>query len=550
MVDVLLIQPPIQDFYLTAKRTIPHGLASIAASLEKAGFSVEILDGLATAKSRVMEIPELMVDLKAFYRGPDLSPISLFYDYRHYGYSFEHISAQVKASGAFLVGISSLFTAYGEMALTTARLVRQVCPEAKIVMGGHHPTARPESVMACDALDYILRGEGEIAMPSLASAIRNQTPVTDVPGIVYRKKDRSLHISPPAVMAKLDDYPTPALHLLKNRYYKRAAGGTSVIMTSRGCSMRCSYCSMGDSSPLPYRQRRYDLVLAEIEVAVDRFGVRFIEFEDEHLTLKREPFMRFLEQFITRFEGDNIELRAMNGLYPPSLDPEMLGLMKKAGFKALNLSLCSISPGQLQRFKRPDVSRAFERILEAADALHLDTVGYIIVGAPDQDPLASVADLLYLAQRKVLAGVSVYYPAPGSSDFEDCRRRGLLPASELLLRASALPLSDKTSRRDSVTLLRLGRILNFMKFLDDHPEYGAGKNEPMLKDQARVAQGVRLLKLFFKEGRICGVNPDGEDFDHQVSLNLTAAFIDGFKKEGNRIRRWRRETLDRLISLY
>jgi hypothetical protein len=33
MVDILLIQPPIADFYHTAKRTIPYGLASIAAAV-------------------------------------------------------------------------------------------------------------------------------------------------------------------------------------------------------------------------------------------------------------------------------------------------------------------------------------------------------------------------------------------------------------------------------------------------------------------------------------------------------------------------------------
>ena len=32
MVDILLIQPPIRDFYLTAKLTMPYGLACIAAA--------------------------------------------------------------------------------------------------------------------------------------------------------------------------------------------------------------------------------------------------------------------------------------------------------------------------------------------------------------------------------------------------------------------------------------------------------------------------------------------------------------------------------------
>ena len=56
--NILLIQPPIRDFYLTAKRTIPYGLASIAAGLIEAGFCVQILDALATAKSRVLDLPQ------------------------------------------------------------------------------------------------------------------------------------------------------------------------------------------------------------------------------------------------------------------------------------------------------------------------------------------------------------------------------------------------------------------------------------------------------------------------------------------------------------
>ena len=43
MADILLIQPPVEDFYFTFKRSIPYGLASIAASLKQKGFSVEIL---------------------------------------------------------------------------------------------------------------------------------------------------------------------------------------------------------------------------------------------------------------------------------------------------------------------------------------------------------------------------------------------------------------------------------------------------------------------------------------------------------------------------
>jgi len=128
MTDILLIQPPVRDFYATAKRSLPYGLACIAASLIKDGFSVEILDGLATSKARNIPLPKEMGYLSGFYGNPDISPFALFHQYKHFGYSFEHIGKQAKASGAFLIGISSLFTAYSPEALETARAVKAYYP--------------------------------------------------------------------------------------------------------------------------------------------------------------------------------------------------------------------------------------------------------------------------------------------------------------------------------------------------------------------------------------------------------------------------------------
>jgi len=99
MPDVLLVQPPIRDFYLTAKRTIPYGLASIAAALVAQGFSVEILDALATSKSRPAALPAEMSDLEQFYGRPDLSPFALFNRFRHFGSSFETIGRKARSRG-------------------------------------------------------------------------------------------------------------------------------------------------------------------------------------------------------------------------------------------------------------------------------------------------------------------------------------------------------------------------------------------------------------------------------------------------------------------
>jgi hypothetical protein len=222
----------------------------------------------------------------------------------------------------------------------------------------------------------------------------------------------------------------------------------------------------------------------------------------------------------------------MNGLYPPSLDEEVVRRMKVAGFKTLNLSLGSTSGAQLERFNRSDVRDSFDRALVHAEYYGLNAVGYVICAAPFQRATDSISDLLYLAQRRVLAGVSVFYPSPGSRDFDVCAKHDILPAGFSCMRSSALPLSHTTTRTESVTILRLARILNFIKFLIDKgvPLPDASSNDIRKADPAdRLNTGKLLLNIFLTHGRICGVTPEGEIFDHHTSENLSRQFLVGLK---------------------
>ena len=529
MTDILLIQPPIRDFYLTAKRTVPYGLASVAAAMMARGHTVTILDALAPTRKKNLSLPAEMAYLAPHYGRSDRSPFALFHQYRHFGLGFERIGRMARESGAWLVGISSLFTAYAAEAIKTAEAVKAWHPDCTVVLGGHHPTALPEQAMMSPAVDFVLRGEGEVALPALVAALEARRSLAAVPGIVYRRDDGTLHVGAPAAMADPDAYPLPAVHLVDGPFYRRKSGASAVVVASRGCPMACTYCCFGAHGPLPYRRRALDRVLAEIDTAVTRDGARFIDFEDENLSLDRSWFMALLSAMKQRFGHLHLELRAMNGLFPPSLDPDMVQAMAAAGFGTLNLSLGSTSADRLRAFGRPDVRAAFGRALAWARASGLAAVGYVITAAPHQSADESLADLIDLASRRVLAGVSVFYPAPGSLDWERCHAMGLLPAQTSLMRSSALPLAHGATRDETVTVLRLARILNFMKYLKDcgepipapQPWTDPGRLDP----SDRIGAGKQLLQWFLHDGRIRGLAGDGAVFDHGAVHRLTRTFL-------------------------
>lgn len=533
MPDILLIQPPIRDFYLTSKRTVPYGLSCIASSLIEAGFSVKIFDALATSKSHKLELPPGMSYLDEFYGKEDISPFALFHTFKHFGYSFEHIGKVAAESGAFLVGISSLFTPYADCALKAAESVKAFNPSCKTVLGGHHPTALPHSVMENRAVDYVLRGEGEVSMHLLARALREKKSLDSIPGLVFRENDGNVKVSDPAMMQDLDKYPLSATGLIKNSFYMRGKLASAVVSASRGCPMKCSYCSVGASSFLKYRRRSLAFVLEEMRQLITLYNTRFIDFEDENLALDRKWFITLLKEIISRFGNKEIELRAMNGLFPSSLDEEMVSLMKEAGFKALNLSLGSFSAVQLQRFNRPDVRESFDKALFFAEKYHLQAVGYIIAGAPYQSPEDSISDLICLAERRVLAGVSIFYPSPGSPDYDLCNEHEIIVKDYSLMRSTAFPVSHTTGRKQAATILRLGRIVNFMKYLTDNkhtmpePSICLKKN---ISSTDRIEKGIKLLMMFLHDGKIRGINRRGEIYEHTICEETARKFLERLKQ--------------------
>ncbi len=530
---VILIQPPIKDFYLTKKRTIPYGLASIAASVQGAGFSVEIIDALATNKSKTVAYPEKFSFLKKFYGQKDTTFFSLFHEFRHFGYSHEHIATQIRTKQPFIVGISSLFTAYFQESLETAKTIKKFYPECTIVLGGHHPTQFPEKTLECPSIDFILRGDGEMSMAKLCKALKNNADpeqnidLEQIPGIAF-KKNSSIYISKPSWIKDLNHIPLPSFNLINHNFYQRKNKTSTIVVSSRGCPMQCSYCSASSlSSHAPFRQRSIANVIDEIKNQTENQNIGFIDFEDENLCLNKQWFLSLFSNIKQIFTGKDIELRAMNGLYPPAIDEEIILMMKASGFRTLNLSLGSTSKQQLKKFKRKDVRPSFEKAVELAKKHNLECVSYIIAAAPGQSAQSCFKDLLYLAQKRTLIGLSIYYPAPGSLDYKLYKGKNVFPKHYSLMRSSALPLDDKTSRIEAVTLLRLSRILNFMKRLKDtsapipKPKPFVGQK---IKPSNRQTISKKLLQYFLYDGKIRGVNSDGRIYSHLIDPDLTRQF--------------------------
>ena len=262
---ILLIQPPIQDFYQTSIRTQPIGLAYLAASLSTHGHEVEILD-CQTEKKKSIPIPSELSYLRDFYPFNDHSPFKLYTGYYHFGMGWKEIEQKIKDSNADVFGISSSFTPYHGEALEIARIIKEWDRRKIVVMGGAHVSCDPEGVLQSPAVDYALMGEGEKRFPLLLEQIEKQGrgSIKDIDGIGYRK-DGEIQINPlQSFIQDLDSLPPPARELLDPDRYRMRKKRSTMIITSRGCPHGCAYCSTHLVMGTSFRTRTPEAILKEM----------------------------------------------------------------------------------------------------------------------------------------------------------------------------------------------------------------------------------------------------------------------------------------------
>jgi len=502
---ILLIQPPVRDFYQTSIRTQPIGLAYLAASLKNNGHEVEILD-CQTEKKKSIPIPAELSYLKDFYPFNDQSPFKLYSGYYHFGMDWAEVRKKVEGSRADVFGISSSFTPYHGEALEIAQIIKEWDRRKIVVMGGAHVSCDPEGVLRNPSVNYVILGEGEVGFSLLLEQIGKGKAknIEKIDGVGYRNDGEIRINSLRNYVQDLDSLPPPARELLDLDRYRLRKKRSTMIITSRGCPHGCAYCSAHLVMGTSFRGRTPEAILQEMIDCQKQDGIENFDIEDDNFTFDQERAKQLMNLIIETFGEGKIELSAMNGISFASLDGELLKLMKKAGFHTINLSYVSTEPATKERMRRPKPTTEFDRILGQAAQMGLHVIAYAILGMPGQTIEEMVDTLIYPMGEKVLIGPSIYYPTPGTSLFERCEKEGILPPHPAQWRSSAFPIETKEfDRVDLLTLFRLARVINFIKGKMDGKELEEGMT---WRELSQVLKERRMFKGMVEEDAITWVD--------------------------------------------
>ncbi len=298
-----------------------------------------------------------------------------------------------------MIAISVMFGASFESAQMIGQYLRKEYPNTVIASGGVHVTGIvKEKNNGLDFNDFVIIKESEKHFPQLIKYLNFETDIVN--GVVpikttkVRKKEHFTGDTDP--VEHVDELPIPDYGIvdIKN-YYKHgilSAAQTvaydtplATMQTVRGCTARCTFCSVRNFNGFGVRTHSPERVLKEIELLYKKFGIRHIDFVDDDFTVSRSRVIEICKMLIKR--KYNLTWSIGNGIRLGTLDDELLTYMADSGCTYFSLGIESGDDKMLKEMKKPLTLKILNK---KAPLLERHTRIYyranFITGYPDETP--------------------------------------------------------------------------------------------------------------------------------------------------------------------
>jgi len=299
-----------------------------------------------------------------------------------------------------LIGISSMTIQYPG-AREVVEIAKTISPRSRIVLGGAHP-----SVLAADTLeetgcDFVVKGEGEVAIARLADAVETDSRVEDVPSLVFREGGR-VCVNRGADALTPDRIATPAYDLfdltpyfnLAMSEYVRPGSRPMPIFTSRGCPFHCTFCH--DLFTKQFRARSADHVLREILMLYRDYRVNEFLIYDDIFNLDIARAKSIFRKVID--SGIQAGFSFPNGLRIEIIDDELMSLMAAAGVHTISFAVETASERMQKLIKKRLKLDKVAHSLKLARRHGIRTQGFFIIGFP-HETRAEINQTIRFARR-------------------------------------------------------------------------------------------------------------------------------------------------------
>ncbi|MBM3462650.1 MAG: radical SAM protein [Armatimonadetes bacterium] len=445
MLSVLLVNPPI-TVPVDAKRVVtpPLPLLYLAAVLKEGHFDTRIMD--CVAEGSMMEAP--------------VEP-----GFVRIGLTRDEIEMRIANEPSALVGVLASSMAQLPNALLVCEAAKKLRERAYLdistVVVGPAATASPFEVMADLNVDFVVQGEGEIALFKLCTALNARQSGADIPGVGYRDRLGTATVTPGMELVEdLDQIPQPARWLINMPHYmfgdspygQPLTPHTTVVL-SRGCPSQCVFCDIPRHLGNVQRKRSPETIFNEIEELRNEYALREVEFIGDNLFHDREWAMEWMGKIVEA--GLAIKWSPFDGQSLEGLDMETAAAAVESGMRTVFLDIRSLDPKVYARaYKRPGSMDDLVELIRFFKRNGVRVGGIFQVGVPGEtrDSMRRTVNEAFGLGLHELE-FRLLTPSPGTPLWDACAENGwfdTVPDAAALIRDGGYLKTSEFTPRDVV----------------------------------------------------------------------------------------------------
>jgi anaerobic magnesium-protoporphyrin IX monomethyl ester cyclase len=338
-------------------------------------------------------------------------------------FTYDQLRRHLESRSYGAVGVSAMTFTLIDV-YKTVRLVRDVLPDAAVLLGGTHIHLFPDETIRLRGVDFAVMGEAEESFRLLMDALSDPAKLSQVPGLVYRDGG-TIRQNSFLPLRDLDNLPFPERNLLRVEDYSsllsKGALSTTII-TSRGCPFQCAFCDR-PLSPITsqFRYRSSANVVDELEECT-RLNIRDFLFYDDTFTVKRDRVLAICEEILQRGLRIRWDIRTRVDL----VDAEMLRLLKRAGCQAVHYGVEAGNDRILKVINKGFSVAKVREIFRLTQRIGIETLAYFMIGLPSERE-SDIQDTFDLARelKPDYAHISIFSPYPGTALYSMGLEKGI-----------------------------------------------------------------------------------------------------------------------------
>ncbi len=258
--------------------------------------------------------------------------------------------------------------------------VKEKYPRIPIILGGPLVGMLPLKLLDEEFFkmgDYMVRCEGDEALPQLVDFLNKGKDLKEVKGISFKRRNSIVHNPdrlPPETFSTIPD-PTLIEGFEENLKGAGRFKYLNLLQTSRGCAFNCSFCPTGKLFGKKYRNRDIESIIADIKERV-KYSNMFLVVDNSFLS-NRKRTAKLLERMVDEDLDAGYIIFERHEI---SKNRRILTLMKDANILSIIVGIESLDDDNLNLYNKKQKSANVRQSVKTIMDHGIHVIGTFMIG--------------------------------------------------------------------------------------------------------------------------------------------------------------------------